>query len=149
MITHETPTIKPFMKFRIPPFIKLANQSSDLILDQIATGERSSGLIIITGAQAKGKTILTRKIESYIGDGINFSAMPDEGCLKKFICMDHRRLLIIDNINTAKKPWRKQKTIDSPALLSAIDNQYLVILSGSEINLCQELEYLALRIHLI
>ena len=126
----------------IPDGVHLADTQSELNFEMAANGEITSGLLVIEGAQATGKSRLAKYLIELLGLEPRIMFLPNEKSLDHIFNVEKSRFVFIDEVRTSRRP------LDSAAMASAIENGALVILAGLEVDLSPNLETHAIRIRI-
>lgn len=138
-------------QIEIPEGICFSDTQSEINFERIASGGMSSGLLVIEGDKATGKTRLAQHLIELLGEKLRVMFLRDEKQLEHIFNVDKVRLAFFDEVRTSKLTLKnriKRKPLKSPVMVGALEGGVLVILVGEEVDLAPDLERRAVRVRL-
>lgn len=139
----------------IPKGIHFSDAESEKNFSRIASDEVSSGLLLIEGPKASGKSRLGLHLCAALGSEARTLTRIDEKFLEHILAEKKLRLVHIDapqNLKPSGKEMRGKKLIpiplESKAMIQGIEDGALIILTGENLLLSPDMERRAIRVRL-
>ncbi len=89
-------------QIEIPERIRFADTQSEINYERAASGEMPTGLLVIEGNMATGKSRLAKHLIELIGEKLRVMYLPNEKSLEHIFNVEKPRLVFFDEVRTSK-----------------------------------------------